>query len=129
MRSPERRRAEARANELTDQYSELVDLLSREHDNDTRLSILDDLFQVRRELTQARIVAGEEKSLDSLVDAWQSKHNVSESRDETLMRADVQRDIDIIATSKDLRPHGEKARALVRMGLRDEDDDREVNSY
>lgn len=129
MRSPERIRAERVANSLETEYYDYVRALSGEHDNDVRVSLMDDLLQIRRELTDARIVAGQEKSLDSMVDAYQHTHGISESRDETLERPDFQRDMDIIATSKDLRPHGEKAQALVRMGLRDPDDEREVNSY
>lgn len=129
MRSRERQRAENAASALQREYDEIVRRLSREHDNDTRVSLMDTLLDVRHDLTTARAVAGEEKSLDSVVGAYQSLHGLSESRDETLERPDFQRDLEIISTSKDLRPHGEKARALVRLGLRDEDDEREVNSY
>lgn len=129
MRSRERIRAENEASALQREYNEIVRRLSREHDSDTRVSLMDTLLDVRHDLTNARVVAGEEKSLDSVVSAYQSLHGLSESRDDTLERADFQHDLDIISTSRDLRPHGEKAQALVRLGLRDEDDEREVNSY
>lgn len=129
MRSRERIRAENEASALQREYNEIVRRLSREHDSDTRVSLMDTLLDVRHDLTHARVVAGEEKSLDSVVSAYQSLHGLSESRDDTLERADFQHDLDIISTSRDLRPHGEKAQALVRLGLRDEDDEREVNSY
>lgn len=129
MRSRERIRAENKASALQREYNEIVRRLSREHDSDTRVSLMDTLLDVRHDLTNARVVAGEEKSLDSVVSAYQSLHGLSESRDDTLERADFQHDLDIISTSRDLRPHGEKAQALVRLGLRDEDDEREVNSY
>lgn len=129
MRSRERIRAENEASALQREYNEIVRRLSREHDSDTRVSLMDTLLDVRHDLTNARVVAGEEKSLDSVVSAYQSLHGLSESRDDTLERADFQHDLDIISTSRDLRPHGEKAQALVRLGLRDENDEREVNSY
>ena len=129
MRSPERIRAENALGASQREYDLIVRELSHEHDNDRRVSLMDLLLDVRSELRDARIVAGEERSLDSVVDAYQSLHGLSESRDQTLERPDFQRDLDIISTSKDLRPHGEKAQALVRLGLREPDDEREVNSY